>query len=111
MRLYHNSCALPGTYPVPLGAYFVTSAWSEGSVTYATRPSWATMGINAQVGCTPGVYPEWGVTSFAQSWQADPAHNYGVKVSGPWNDPWDYYISFNSRVVSLTNTVPPFNGM
>jgi len=99
MQLYHNSCTQPGTYPVPLGAYFVTSPWSEGSVTYATRPTWADIGINAQVGCTPGVYSGWAVTSFAQAWQGDPAHNYGVKVSGPWSDPWDYYISFNSREI------------
>lgn len=98
LRLYFGGCILPGTYPVNLGAYYVNSPWSESDVTYDTRPSWASIGVNSQVDCPVGLSPtDWPITSFAQAWQADPAHNYGVKVSGPWSAAYDYSINWNSR--------------
>jgi hypothetical protein len=98
MQLHWNSCSKPGTYPVSVGVYFVNSPWTESTVTYNTRPSWATMGLNNQINCPPDNDPTiWNITSFAQAWQSDPAHNYGVKVSAPWAEGYNYDITFNSR--------------
>jgi hypothetical protein len=102
MQLHWNGCQKnPIPDPIPLGAFFVTSAWVESTVTYNTRPSWATVGINYGVPCPPSDPVTWTITSFAQAWQSDPSDNYGVKVSGPIPqapDPSvDYSIAFNSR--------------
>ncbi len=97
LQLYFNSCSNGGTYPVSLGAYFVNSSWTESTVTYDTRPSWGTMGYNSQFVCPPDDPTTWNVTSFAQAWQSDPVHNYGVKVSGPWGEGYDYSLAFDSR--------------
>ena len=97
LQLHPNSCTKPGTYPVSMGAFFVTSAWEEISVTYNTRPSWGTLGVNTQVGCYPDDPTTWYITSFVQAWQSDPVHNYGVKLSAPWTQGLDYSITFNSR--------------
>lgn len=97
LQLHWNGCDLSGTYPVPLGAYFIDGPWDESTVTYNTRPSWATTGVNSQVDCPVTDPTIWYITSFAQAWQSDPAHNYGVKVSGPWNASYDYSITFDSR--------------
>jgi hypothetical protein len=108
MQLHWNGCQTnPVPDPMPLGAFFVTSAWVESTVTYNTRPSWATVGVNNQVPCPPGDPVAWNVTSFAQAWQSDPAHNYGVKVSGAaWEQGNDYSISFDSREYSGTDLDP-----
>ena len=97
LQLHPNSCTNPGSYPVSMGAFFVNSDWDENFVTYNTRPSWATMGVNTMVGCYPDDPTTWYITSFAQVWQSDPAHNYGVKVSAPWAEGLDYGIAFYSR--------------
>jgi hypothetical protein len=108
MQLHWNSCQKnPIPDPIPLGAFFVTSAWVESTVTYNTRPTWATIGVNNQVPCPPGdPVVAWNMTSFAQAWQGDPAHNYGVKLSAPWVEGYDYSISFDSREYSGTNLDP-----
>ena len=97
LQLHPNSCTKPGTYPLSVGAFFVNSSWDENTVTYNTRPSWATIGVNNQVNCLPDDPTTWYITSFAQAWQSDPVHNYGVKVSAPWAEGYDYSITFNSR--------------
>jgi hypothetical protein len=97
LQLHWNGCSLPGTYPLSLGAFFVNSAWEESTVTYNTRPSWATVGLNSQVNCPLDDPTTWYITSFAQAWQSDPAHNYGVKVSAPWAAGYDYEVTFDSR--------------
>ena len=106
LQLHPNSCTKPGTYPVSMGAFFVTSAWEENFVTYNTRPTWATMGVNNQVSCFPDDPTTWYITSFAQAWQSDPVQNYGVKVSAPWTEGLDYSITFNSREYYGTDLDP-----
>jgi hypothetical protein len=105
LQLHPSGCP-PGTSPLSLGAYFVNSAWNESTVTYNTKPQWATMGVNAQVICPPYDRVIWYITSFAQSWLSDPAHNYGVQVSGPWAEGYDYDIAFNSREYSQVDVRP-----
>ena len=106
LQLHPNSCTKPGTYPLSVGAFFVTSAWEENWVTYNTRPTWATMGVNAQVGCYPDNPTTWYITSFAQAWQSDPVHNYGVKLSAPWVEGYDYSVAFDSREYLGTDLDP-----
>src|SRR5512135_246535 len=48
LQLHPRTCFQPGTYPVPLGAFFVTSTWDEDTVTFNTKPTWATLGVNTQ---------------------------------------------------------------
>jgi hypothetical protein len=107
MQLHWNECSLPGTYPMSVGVYFVNSPWTESTVTYNTRPSWATVGLNNQFNCPPDNNPTiWNITSFAQAWQSDPAHNYGVKVSAPWAEGYNYEITFDSREYSNVTLLP-----
>ena len=107
IQLHWNGCSLPGTYPVSVGVYFVNSPWTESTVTYNTRPSWAIVGLNNQFNCPPEDGPTiWNITSFTQAWQSDPAHNYGVKVSAPWAEGYDYSITFDSREYSNVTLLP-----
>ena len=108
MQLHWNGCQKnPIPDPIPLGAFFVTSDWVENTVTYNTRPGWASVGLNNPIPCPPLSDPtSWNVTSFAQAWQSDPAHNYGLKVSAPWMDGYDYSITFNSREYTGTDLDP-----
>ena len=107
IQLHWNGCSLPGTYPVAVGVYFVNSPWTESTVTYNTRPSWATVGLNNQFNCPPDDDPTiWNITSFTQAWQSDPAHNYGVKVSAPWAEGYNYGITFDSREYSNVTLLP-----
>jgi hypothetical protein len=77
-----------------IGAYFVTSAWSESSVTWNTMPSFDPVGIAGSVNASPG-YKSWNVTSFAQVWQSDPGSNHGLELFGPQTNWWSR--EFSSR--------------
>jgi hypothetical protein len=84
--------------PVPVGAYFVNSAWDESTVTYnsfATKSDWDGFGLTSQLTCPLASTPTWYITSFAQAWQSDPAHNYGLVLKGPWvtGDKYEFYFS------------------
>jgi hypothetical protein len=94
-----------------MGAYFVTSAWSESSVTWNTMPSFDPVGIAGSVDASPG-YKSWNVTSFAQTWQSDPTSNHGLQLIGPQTNWWSR--EFSSRegqycprlVLTIESTVP-----
>ncbi len=80
--------------------YQVTSAWSESSVTYATKPTVAsTVVANASIGGTNFHY--FSVTTLVQSWITTPASNFGVELqaSGTTN------IAIDSK--ENTNTSHP----
>ena len=74
-------------------------------MTYNTKPTWAAVGVTTRFPARLGT-PPWYMTSYAQAWQSDPAHNYGVKVSAPWVDGYDYSITFDSREYSGTDLDP-----
>jgi Phage Tail Collar Domain len=61
--------------------YAVTSNWSEGIVTYATRPSIAASTLSS--GATHGAnnYMEISVTSLIQGWITNPSTNLGVELT------------------------------
>jgi hypothetical protein len=96
---------------VSIGAYFVTSAWGESSVTWHTMPSWYPIGIAGSVDASPG-YKSWNVTSFAQVWQSDPGSNRGLELFGPQTNWWSR--EFSSRdgqycprlVMTIESTTP-----
>ncbi len=80
--------------------YQVTSAWSESTVTYATKPTVAgTVAANASIGGTNFHY--FSVTSLVQSWITTPASNFGMELqaSGTTN------IAIDSK--ENTNTSHP----
>jgi hypothetical protein len=63
-----------------IGVYPVTSTWSEGAVTYATKPTVSgTATTTASVG-TANRFVELTVTSLVQSWVTTPATNFGVAI-------------------------------
>ena len=60
--------------------YQVTSSWSEGSVTYATKP---TIASTAVASTTIGIahnFHDFNVTSLVQDWITTPASNFGVEL-------------------------------
>ena len=65
----------------------VTSAWSEGSVTYATKPSVSITSVGSQTIGAVHTFREFTVTSLIQTWITTPASNFGVelKASGSTN--------------------------
>lgn len=82
IQLYLASVDPGSTLPIQAGAFFVTSNWNEGTVTWNTRPSSENTGTGTQI-VSGGGWHSWNATSFATAWQADPAHNYGVELRGP----------------------------
>ena len=78
LQLYLTGSA--GANPVSIGAYFVTSGWSENGVTYNTFPTANPVGINASIDAAAG-YKSWSITGFAQSWLS--GANNGVYLRGP----------------------------
>jgi hypothetical protein len=65
-----------------IDVFQVTSAWSEGSVTYATKPT-----INATAVTSASVkhaneYVSLNVTPLVQKWLTNPASNFGVELQG-----------------------------
>jgi hypothetical protein len=59
--------------------YQVTSGWSEGTVTYATKPTVAgTVAATASIGANNFHY--FSVTPMVQSWITTPASNFGVEL-------------------------------
>src|SRR5271170_5205347 len=60
--------------------YQVTSAWSEGTVTYATKPTIAgTAASSIPIGANE-VFHQFGITALVQSWITTPASNFGVEL-------------------------------
>jgi len=78
LRLYQESSTGPD--PLTVGAYFVTSAWSESTVTWNTFPTANPYGIAAQLGSATG-YKTWSITGYAQAWLSGP--NHGLYLRGP----------------------------
>jgi hypothetical protein len=83
-----------GANPVAVAAYFVTSSWAEGSVTWNTFPTADPVGIVAQVDASPGNYKSWNITSYAQAWHMGP--NHGLYLRGPVDGTF-YERVFESR--------------
>src|SRR5271167_4100051 len=60
--------------------YQVTSAWGEGTVTYATKPTIAgTAAASLSVGVN-NAFHDFGITALVQSWITTPASNFGVEL-------------------------------
>ncbi|MGD2179293.1 MAG: DNRLRE domain-containing protein, partial [Anaerolineae bacterium] len=94
LRLFLEASS--GADPVSIAAYLITSSWSESTITWNTRFTTGSFGINASVDSVVGSYKTWSVTSFAQSWIDDPAANHGVMLRGPTDGP-TYERWFASR--------------
>ncbi|MFH1928566.1 MAG: DNRLRE domain-containing protein [Chloroflexota bacterium] len=95
IQLYLSIVEPGSTLPIQAGAFFVTSSWNEGTVTWNTRPSSENIGTGTQI-VSGGGWHNWNATSFATAWQADPAHNYGVELRGPLSVAL-YCVRFVSR--------------
>ncbi|MFO7742638.1 MAG: DNRLRE domain-containing protein [Anaerolineae bacterium] len=81
LRLFLEGAS--GADPVSIGAYLITSAWDESTVTWNTPFTTGLFGFSASIDATVGSYKSWSVTSYAQSWIDDPSSNFGVMLRGP----------------------------
>ncbi len=65
-----------------IDVYQVTSAWGEGSVTYATKPTINTTAVTSASVSYANEYVVLNVTPLVQSWVTNPASNFGVELQG-----------------------------
>jgi hypothetical protein len=65
-----------------IDVYQVTSAWTEGSVTYATKPTIDTTAVTSATANYANEYVILNVTSLVQKWLTNPAFNFGVELRG-----------------------------
>lgn len=86
-----------GHTPHQIGAYRLTSPWSESTVTWNTYITADTTGVFTSVNDVTGVYKAWNVTSIARLWQSAPAQNYGVYLRRLTTDQAFYQRVFESR--------------
>jgi xanthosine utilization system XapX-like protein len=70
-----------GLSQVTIGAYYVTSAWDETSVTWNTAPSWEALGLAWGLDNATGTYYERDIASWARAWQG--GTNNGFALRGP----------------------------
>jgi hypothetical protein len=76
LRLYVNRVNTAG----PINVLPVTSAWSEGLITFATAPTSGTSVATLQAS-QAGTYVAVDVTTLVQAWVATPATNFGVALT------------------------------
>jgi len=91
LKVYQEGATGPD--PLTVGAYFVTSAWNESTVTWNTFPTASPIGITAPLTAVPG-YKLWSVTGYAEAWLAGP--NYGLYLRGPTGGAYHHRL-FESR--------------
>jgi hypothetical protein len=72
-----------GADPVTLGVYLITSAWSEGAMTWNSPLTIEPMGLSWPVSAVTGEYRSRDVTSWAQYWQAHRRDNHGLLIRAP----------------------------
>jgi hypothetical protein len=74
--LFTDAITGSGTY----SAYPITSAWSEATVTYATKPTISgTAAASTSIGVA-NAYHDLDVTALVQGWITTPSSNYGVAL-------------------------------
>lgn len=94
LLVFPNQVTSSGT----IGVYQVSSAWSESSVTYATKPT-----IDAAAVATAPVtkadrFVEFAITGLVKNWVSNPSTNFGVELQGiPAN------VSLDSKENSQTS--------
>ena len=99
LRLYQCGCTnfteeVKETF---IGAYFVNDPWSEGTVSWYSRPSSESIGPAQRITCSSAGFEAYyyNVTSFARAWHDNPQSNHGVELRGPWVG--DYSHVFASK--------------
>ncbi len=95
MELYLVYAA--GDNPKSLAAYYVTSAWSESTVTWNTFPTADTTGIISSVDNVTGRYKSWSITSWASYWHNNPTENHGVYLRRLTSETTYFERTFESK--------------
>ena len=70
---------------VNVAVYYVTSSWSESTVTWNTNPTVDTPALSFSLNSTVNEYKSRDITSYAQAWYSTPAQNHGILLKGPTN--------------------------
>ncbi len=66
--------------------YQVTSTWSEGTVTYATKPTIAgAAAASISIGANT-TFHDFNATTLVQNWITTPANNFGVELQASWHN-------------------------
>ncbi len=86
-----------GDTPKSLAAYYVTSPWSEYTVSWNTFPTAEIWGIIASVDNVTGRYKSWWITSWAAYWQSHPAENHGVYLRRLTSETTYFARTFESK--------------
>jgi len=76
--VFPNQVSSGGTIDV----YQVTSAWSESSVTYATKPTIAAAAITTAPVTKAVRFVEFPLTGLVKNWVSNPSTNFGVELQG-----------------------------
>lgn len=93
LRLFQD---FNGANGVTYDVFQVLGAWSEGTLTHATRPSLsATAAASITTTSTAsGIWHEWDVTTLVQAWVDGGADNHGMAIiRDPNASPWPYFRS------------------
>ena len=109
--------ALNGFPTVTLDVSRVTTAWSEGTVTWNSRPSWICCEASAAVGFSIGTDYVWDVATLVDHWVNNPTTypNGGVALTGPSGGHQRAFASrdagSNPPRLVVDYTPPPPDGM
>ena len=76
-------CRGTNTSPRTVTVYRNLSGWSESSVTWNTKPSYAEAVGSAAVGYTVDAWYSFDITGVVRSWASGSLPNYGVTIRGP----------------------------
>ena len=86
-----------GDNPKSVGAYYVTSAWSESTVTWNTFPTADPWSLGSSVDNVTFQYKSWSMTSWASYWQSSPTENHGVYLRRRTWETTDFERMFESK--------------
>jgi hypothetical protein len=95
MELYLVDAA--GDNPKSLAAYYVTSAWSESTVTWNTFPIANPWGVISSVDNITGRYKSWSITNWASYWYSNPTENHGVYLRRLTSETTYFERTFESK--------------
>lgn len=87
IRLYLADATVSGfganpsaAYPISISMYGATSDWTEGSLVWATLPTYNPVAADTEVISTYGLWVEFDVTDLAKGWLDGSVSNYGVRL-------------------------------
>ncbi len=98
LRLYHYESWDYPDRTRTITTYRISSPWSESSVTWNTKPSYAEAYGSAAIPWAAGAWYSFDVTNLVRGWVNGTWPNYGIMIRGPeWSGSDSSWRSFNTR--------------